>query len=247
MIIVRMETHSQSEPLDIISIQVCMPPSQSTAASPIQVKPSPTKSPSKKISKETIKGCISFGLSLGFTDSSQEETLTQEGRPGSEKGKSSETPILIEELEELVEQIVNTRVKAALNFAEDKSLLLEKQPADQIFEKFKTPARRKESSADLKEKCYLWTTHIKTYGDGSTNDWESMCILNAQQPIQLSKIHFTSLKASTHIEVEIVSAMCLILNKQNRLEEEIYCLPPTIAVRTWLLEIMRAVSSYIQK
>ncbi|RYR66479.1 hypothetical protein Ahy_A03g012469 [Arachis hypogaea] len=61
-------------------------------------------------------------FSLGFTDSSQEETLTQEGRPTSEKGKSQESPILVEDLEELVEQVVNTGVAAALNFAEDKSL-----------------------------------------------------------------------------------------------------------------------------
>ncbi|QHN97704.1 uncharacterized protein DS421_18g629650 [Arachis hypogaea] len=57
---------------------------------------------------------------LSFTDSSKEETLTQEGQPGSEKGKSPKTPILIEELEELVEKIANTEVKAALNFAKDK-------------------------------------------------------------------------------------------------------------------------------
>ncbi|RYR29493.1 hypothetical protein Ahy_B01g053898 [Arachis hypogaea] len=87
-----------------------------------------------------------------------------------------------------------------------------------------------ELSADLKEKCYLWAKHIKTYEDGGTNESEPMCILNAQQPMQLSKIHFVSLKASTYIEAEIVTAMCLILNKQNirRFEEQIYCLPATI-------------------
>ncbi|RYR30577.1 hypothetical protein Ahy_B01g055323 [Arachis hypogaea] len=81
---------------------------------------------------------------------SYEETLTQEGRPGSEKGKSLETPILIKELEELS--------------------LFKKQPADQFFEKFETLAKRTELSADLKEKCYLWTTHVKTYEDGGTNE-----------------------------------------------------------------------------
>ncbi|RYQ96592.1 hypothetical protein Ahy_B08g092407 [Arachis hypogaea] len=55
MIVVRMETHPQSEPLDIVPIQVCMPPSQTTAASPVQIEPSPPKSSSKKISEETIK------------------------------------------------------------------------------------------------------------------------------------------------------------------------------------------------
>ncbi|RYR76682.1 hypothetical protein Ahy_A01g001261 [Arachis hypogaea] len=82
-------------------------------------------------------------FSLGFTDSSQEKTLTQEGQPGSEKGK------------ELVEHIANTRVATALNFAKDKSPPLEKQPADQFFKKFETPTRRTELSAGLKEKCRL--------------------------------------------------------------------------------------------
>ncbi|RYQ85375.1 hypothetical protein Ahy_B10g104927 [Arachis hypogaea] len=137
---------SVNKPTDsIVLIQVCMPLSQTIAASPMQIEPSPPKSLRKKISEETIKG-------LGFTDLSQEETLTQEGRPGSEKGKSPETPILIEELEDLVEQITNTGVAATLNFAEDKIPPIEKQPADQFFEKFETPARRTKLSADLKEK-----------------------------------------------------------------------------------------------
>ncbi|KAL4337683.1 hypothetical protein AHAS_Ahas12G0134700 [Arachis hypogaea] len=178
------------------------------------------------------KQFLALSFSLDFTDSSQEETLTQEGQPGSQKGKSLETSILIEELEELVEKIVNTGVKAAMDFAEGKSPPLEKQPADQIFEKFETPARRKEFSVEMKEKCYLWATHVKTYGDGTTNEYEPMCTLNAQQPLVLSKIHFTYLKASSYIEVEIVTAMCLILNKQNikRFEEEIYCFPSNIMI-----------------
>ncbi|RYR33231.1 hypothetical protein Ahy_A10g047789 [Arachis hypogaea] len=54
----------------------------------------------------------------------------------------------------------------------------------------------------MKKKCYLWATHVKTYEDGGTNEYESMCILNAQQPMQLPKVCFASLKASTYIEVE---------------------------------------------
>ncbi|RYR75852.1 hypothetical protein Ahy_A01g000439 [Arachis hypogaea] len=48
--------------------------------------------------------------------------------------------------------------------------------------------------------------------------------------MQLSKIHFMSLKARSHIEAEIVTAMCLILNKQKikRFEEQIYYLSPNI-------------------
>ncbi|RYR50396.1 hypothetical protein Ahy_A07g036992 [Arachis hypogaea] len=43
--------------------------------------------------------------------------------------------------------------------------------------------------------------------------------------IHLSKVHFASLKNDTHIEAEIVSAMCLVL---NQFQEEIYCLSPNI-------------------
>ncbi|RYR31764.1 hypothetical protein Ahy_B01g056663 [Arachis hypogaea] len=105
-------------------------------------------------------------FSLAFTDSSQEETLTQEERSTSEKGKSQVSPILVEDLEELVEQVANTGVAAALNFVEDRS------PPLQKFEKFETPARM----------------------------------------------------------TEIVTTMCLILNKTRikRFEEQVYCFPPDI-------------------
>ncbi|RYR01744.1 hypothetical protein Ahy_B06g080607 [Arachis hypogaea] len=135
MIIVRMETHSQSKLLDIT------PQPQQPAESTLTVPPAPSKiSPPLEatVALMMIANTVSYVpkqfsaplFSLGFTDSSQEETLTQEGQPAFEKGKSPETPILIEKLEKLVEQIENTGVKAALNFAEDKSPSLKKQPAD---------------------------------------------------------------------------------------------------------------------
>ncbi|RYR50981.1 hypothetical protein Ahy_A06g026044 [Arachis hypogaea] len=70
-------------------------------------------------------------------------------------------------------------------------------------------------STEMKEKWYIWAIHMKTYGDGSTNEYDTVYTLNAQDRYILSKVHFASLKADTHIEVDIVSAMCLILNKQN--------------------------------
>ncbi|KAL4394092.1 hypothetical protein AHAS_Ahas02G0117400 [Arachis hypogaea] len=85
-------------------------------------------------------------------------------------------------------------------------------------------------SAEMKEKCYIWATRVKTYEDGGTNEYDAVCLLNAQDRYILSKVHFAFLKTDTHIEAEIVSAMCLILNQQNikRFQEEIYCLPPDI-------------------
>ncbi|QHN83162.1 uncharacterized protein DS421_20g702260 [Arachis hypogaea] len=123
---------------------------ETIAASPMQIEPSPPKSLRKKISEETIKGNLPREAIAALMMIAN--TASYEGRPGSEKGKSPETPILIEELEDLVEQITNTGVAATLNFAEDKIPPIEKQPADQFFEKFETPARRTKLSADLKEK-----------------------------------------------------------------------------------------------
>ncbi|RYR43375.1 hypothetical protein Ahy_A08g039793 [Arachis hypogaea] len=87
-----------------------------------------------------------------------------------------------------------------------------------------------EDTADMKEKCYIWATRVKTYGNGLTNEYDTVCTLKAQDSYILSKIHLASLTAETYIEVEIVSAMCLILNQQKikKFQEEIYCLPPDI-------------------
>ncbi|RYQ91474.1 hypothetical protein Ahy_B09g097367 [Arachis hypogaea] len=50
------------------------------------------------------------------------------------------------------------------------------------------------------------------------------------KPKIVSKIHLASLAAETHIEAEIVSTMCLIINQQKikRFQEEVYCLSPDI-------------------
>ncbi|RYQ96946.1 hypothetical protein Ahy_B08g092896 [Arachis hypogaea] len=146
MIIVRKEIHSQSEPLEIVPLQMCMPPLETRPPSPVENEPTPQKSPSEKIKEQTVKGTpqphqptngtpavsvspskiqpppqataalmmmarttyvpkefLAPSFSLGLTDSSQEETVTQEGRAGSQKEKNQESPIQVEDLEELVE------------------------------------------------------------------------------------------------------------------------------------------------
>ncbi|KAL4286510.1 hypothetical protein AHAS_Ahas19G0093400 [Arachis hypogaea] len=57
-------------------------------------------------------------------------------------------------------------------------------------------------SAKMKEKCYLWATRIRTYGDGSTDEYDPICTLNAQQPLVLSRVHFASLKAASYIKTD---------------------------------------------
>ncbi|KAL4365905.1 hypothetical protein AHAS_Ahas07G0152800 [Arachis hypogaea] len=185
-----------------------------------------------RIASYVPRECPLSSFSLGFTDSSQEETQSQEGQgqPKSQVEKSPQTTVLIEELDELVEKIAKGGVKTALDSAEGKSSPIEKQTVGQIFDKFKTPTRSNLMSTKMKEKCYLWAIRIRTYGDISTDEYDLVCTLNAQQPLVLSRVHFTSLKATSYVEADIVTAMCLILNQENikRFQEEIYCLPPNI-------------------
>ncbi|KAL4287224.1 hypothetical protein AHAS_Ahas19G0164800 [Arachis hypogaea] len=66
---------------------------------------------------------------LGLTDSSQEETQTQEGvgQVEAQVIKSTETTILIEEFDVLVEKIAKSGEKATPDFPEGKSPPTEKQ------------------------------------------------------------------------------------------------------------------------
>ncbi|RYR24565.1 hypothetical protein Ahy_B02g058068 isoform E [Arachis hypogaea] len=235
-----------SQPLDIVLIQLYLPSSQTTSESPVPpFEPSPPteRDPAPEASAVALlmmartasyvpKELPLPSFSLGLTDSSQEETQTQEGVAQAEAQvvKSPETTILIEELDVLVEKIAKSGEKKTPDFPEGKTLPTEKQTVGQTFDKFETPVRRNLMSAEMKEKCYLWTTRIRTYANDSTDEYDSICTLNAQQPLVLSRVHFASLKDTSYIEVDIVTAMCLILNQQNikRFEEEIYCLPPNI-------------------
>ncbi|KAL4357071.1 hypothetical protein AHAS_Ahas09G0150000 [Arachis hypogaea] len=126
------------------------------------------------------------------------EAATQEGQ----RTKTPETPKLIEQLEELVEKIASSGVKIALDYAKSKSPQFEKQSGKKSFKKFEIPLKSNEISAEMKEKCYIWVTCVKTYGDGNTNEYDAMCTLKVQDRFILSKIHFTSLKAYTNIEAE---------------------------------------------
>ncbi|QHO27974.1 uncharacterized protein DS421_7g212610 [Arachis hypogaea] len=80
---------------------------------------------------------------------------------------------------------------------------------------------------DMKQKCYIWGTRLKTDADGNTNEYEHMCTLIAQDEYILIRMHLASLQAKSYIESEIVSAICLIFNQKNekRFQEQIYCPP----------------------
>ncbi|RYR19316.1 hypothetical protein Ahy_B03g064072 [Arachis hypogaea] len=182
MIVVRVETQSQTEALSIVPIQVCLPLSQITTVPEIEptpvpeIEPTPAKSPSEKINEETTKSnpaqedaaalmmmarTASYipkegpmpSFSLGLTDSSQEEAATQEGAATQEE-KRAKTP----ETPKLIEQL------------------------GELVEKVAGSGEKTE--------------------DGNTNEYDAVCTLIAQDKYILSKLHFVSLQADTHIEVE---------------------------------------------
>ncbi|RYR40193.1 hypothetical protein Ahy_A09g045897 [Arachis hypogaea] len=111
---------------------------------------------------------------------------------------------MVEELEELVEQVVNTGVAVALNFAENKSPPHQKVQPVSFDDKFQTLVRRSKITGNFKEKCYFWTTTLKTYDNTSSNEWDILFILNHQHPLETTKGHFASLKANTYIENLII-------------------------------------------
>ncbi|QHO27971.1 uncharacterized protein DS421_7g212580 [Arachis hypogaea] len=144
-------------------------------------------------------------FSLDLTDSSQEEAATE--------GKNSRNP-------KTTRTIRGSSTKNCKWWGDNK----------RKKSKFETPVRTNEVTSDMKDKCYLWAIRVKTYANGLTNDFDTICTLQAQDRYILSKLHLASLAPETHIEAEIVSAMCFILNQQKikRFQEEIYCLPPDI-------------------
>ncbi|RYR74390.1 hypothetical protein Ahy_A02g009084 [Arachis hypogaea] len=165
-------------------------------------------------------------FSLGLTDSSQEEASTQEGASmqEAERAKSPEAANLLEQLDNLVQKIARNKAKE-----ESKSPQIQRETVGESSGRFETPAGINQNTDDMKQKCYIWGTRVKTYTDGRTNEYENMCTLMAQDKYILTKMHIASLQAATFIEAEIVSAMCLILNQTNdkRFQEQVLS-PPNI-------------------
>ncbi|RYR02933.1 hypothetical protein Ahy_B06g081761 [Arachis hypogaea] len=158
-------------------------------------------------------------FSLGLTDSSQEGASTQE----TERAKSPETANLLEQLDDLVQKIASSAAKE-----KSKSPQIQRETGGESSGKFETPEGINQITDDMKEKCYIWGTRLKTYADGGTNEYDHMCTLIAQDNYILNRMHLASLQAESYIESEIVSAMCIILNQKNdkRFQEQVYCLPP---------------------
>ncbi|RYR04144.1 hypothetical protein Ahy_B06g083727 [Arachis hypogaea] len=234
MMVVREET--QSEALAIVPIQVCLPLSQTTIMPEIEETPETENEPTPVLQIEgTTKGnpapedtaalmmmarTASYvpktdpmpSFSIGLTDSSQEEAATQEGASTQDGGraKTPEIPKLLEQLGDLVQKIASGGMTT-----KEKSPQIPKESGAESFEKFETPARTNQRTYDMKKKCYLWAIRVKKYANGLTNEFDTVCTLQAQDRYILSKLHLASLAPETHIEAEIVSAMCFILNQQK--------------------------------
>ncbi|QHN83594.1 uncharacterized protein DS421_20g706070 [Arachis hypogaea] len=58
------------------------------------------------------------------------------------------------------------------------------------------------NTGDMKENRYIWGTRVKTYADGSTNEFDNVCTLIAQDKYILNRMHLASLQAGSYIESE---------------------------------------------
>ncbi|RYR00237.1 hypothetical protein Ahy_B07g088343 [Arachis hypogaea] len=245
MMVVREQTPSDA--LAIVPIQVFVPASQTTTVPELQETPETDFEPTPPLQIEgtteihpdaedvaalmmmartasyVLKTDPVPSFSLGLTDSIQEGASTQE----TERAKSPEAVNLIEQLDDLVQKIASSAAKE-----KSKSPQIQRETGGESSEKFETPEGINQITDDMKEKCYIWGTRLKTYADGSTDEYDHICTLMAQDNYILFRMHLASLQAESYIESEIVSAMCHILNRKNdkRFQEQVYCLPPDIVI-----------------
>ncbi|QHO15471.1 uncharacterized protein DS421_10g295220 [Arachis hypogaea] len=114
-----------------------------------------------------------------------------------------------------------TKSPETANLIEELENLVQKIASSAAKEESKSPQIQRETGGEM-----------KTYADGSTNEYDNMCTLIAQDKYILTRMHLASLQAGSYIEAEIVSAMCLILNQKNdkRFQEQVYCLPPILCI-----------------
>ncbi|QHN76136.1 uncharacterized protein DS421_19g641250 [Arachis hypogaea] len=78
---------------------------------------------------------------------------------------------------------------------ESKSPQIQKETGGESSGKFETPAGINQNTGDMKEKCYIWAARVKTYADGSTNKFDNLCTLIAQDKYILNRMHLASLQA----------------------------------------------------
>ncbi|QHN77075.1 uncharacterized protein DS421_19g649480 [Arachis hypogaea] len=246
MMVVRKET--QSEALAIVPIQVCLPLSQTTTMPEIEQTPVTENEPTLCYKlKELQKGNKYTPeppqkpeestptlpqLHLKYNNPAPEDAaaLMMMARTASYVPKIDLMPSFSLGLTDSSQEEAATQKGASTQDGERAKTPETPKLLEQLGDLFETPARTNEDTSDMKEKCYLWAIRVKTYADGLTNEFDTVYTLQAQDKYILSKLHLASLATETHIEAEIVSAKCFILNQQKikRFQEEVYCLPPDI-------------------
>ncbi|RYR28711.1 hypothetical protein Ahy_B01g052864 isoform A [Arachis hypogaea] len=245
MMVVRVETQSQIEALSIVPIQVCLPLSQTTTVPKIEqtpvteneptlmpeIEPTPegtTKSTSEPPQKpEESTPTLPPAPSKINPAPKDAAALMMMARTASYVPKQGPMPSFSLDLTDSSQEEAATQEGTATQDGEKAKTpetpklleqlgdLVEKIASGGVTTKGKSPQIRKESGGEM-----------KTYGNGLTNEFDTVCTLKAQDRYILSKVHLASLVAETHIEAEIVSAMCLIQNQQK-------------IKRTWPLQIIQ--------
>ncbi|QHN80875.1 uncharacterized protein DS421_20g681960 [Arachis hypogaea] len=229
MMVVREET--QSEALAIVSIQVCLPLSQTTNVPEIEQTPVTENEPTPVLQiEETTK-------STPKPPQKPKENTPALPHAPSKINPAPEDAAALMMMVRTVSYIPKTdpmpSFSLGLTDSSQEEAATQEGASTQDGERAKTPEIPKllEQLGDLVEKIASGgAIQVKTYANELTNEFDTVCTLQAQDRYILSKVHLASLAAETHIEAEIVSAMCLILNQQKikRFQEEVYCLPPDI-------------------
>ncbi|RYR16442.1 hypothetical protein Ahy_B04g073468 [Arachis hypogaea] len=254
MMVVREQTPSDA--LVIVPIQVFVPASQTTTVPELQetpesdFEPTPllqiegttetTPEPPNNFKKphprfpqlhlkcnhpaaEDVAALMMMAQTASYVPKTDPEgASTQE----TERAKSPEIANLLEQLDDLVQKIASSAAKE-----KSKSPQIQRETGGESSGKFETPEGINQITDDMKEKCYIWRTRLKTYADGGTNEYDHMCTLIAQDNYILNRMHLASLQAESYIEsdnninvftpkftamfINIVSAMCIILNQKN--------------------------------
>ncbi|QHO56879.1 uncharacterized protein DS421_3g77500 [Arachis hypogaea] len=235
MMVVRKET--PSETLAIVLIQVCLPVSQTTAVPEFEETPETKYEPTPLLQIEgttkttpeppkNLKKAHPHFLQLHLKSPEDAAALMMMARTASYVPKKDPLPSFSLGFTDSSQEETTTGGVTK----EEKSPQILKESAAESFEKFETPVRPNLDTTDMKQKCYHWAIRVKSYSNERTNEFDDIGRLQAGDIYTLSKFYLASLAPKTHIESEIVSAMCFILNQQNiqRFQEEVYCLPPDI-------------------
>ncbi|MED6116645.1 hypothetical protein PIB30_102170, partial [Stylosanthes scabra] len=97
-------------------------------------------------------------------------------------------------------------------------------------DQFQTPQPIKtiENQKELEEKAVAWATMPK-----GGNEFETIFKLAGGMYLEAMRYRFQSMAPKNYIDIQVITIMCHILNKQQneRFEKFVYCVPPEIMVR----------------